>query len=180
VLRSTEPATDYAWGWTPDSFGAGVGFTGWWGSSIDAGLTWGVFFGAPMRMKVTAEVVSPWTDLGFALAGVAGEPVLTGTGSLQAGSSGALTLTDAAPSALALMFVSVASTPTPFKGGTLVPLPPLLTLALPTDSLGSVLLPWASWPSGLSGLSLFFQYAIQDVAAVKGVALSNALGADVP
>jgi len=40
--------------------------------------------------------------------------------------------------------------------------------------------PWTSWPSGLSGLSLFLQSALPDVAAVKGVALSNALRADVP
>jgi hypothetical protein len=46
--------------------------------------------------------------------------------------------------------------------------------------MGDILLPWTAWPSGLSGVSLYFQYAIQDVAAVKGVALSNALGADVP
>jgi hypothetical protein len=32
----------------------------------------------------------------------------------------------------------------------------------------------------MSGLSLHLQHAIQDAAAVQGVALSNALRADVP
>ena len=47
----------------------------------------------------TADCGSVWTDVGFALAGVAGEPQLTGSGPLTPGSAGALTLTQAAPSA---------------------------------------------------------------------------------
>jgi hypothetical protein len=49
-----------------------------------------------------------------------------------------------------------------------------------TDGSGAIPLAWASWPGGLSGLSLYFQYAILDAGAVCGVALSNALRADVP
>ena len=49
-----------------------------------------------------------------------------------------------------------------------------------SGSPGSVTLPWVSWPNGLSGVSLYFQYGIQDGAAVLGAALSNALRADVP
>jgi hypothetical protein len=123
---------------------------------------------------------SPWTDLGSGLAGVSGLPQLTGVGSLQAGTPGSLTLANAAPSTLADLFVSTSSTPTPFKGGTLLTVPVLLTLPVATNSLGDVFLPWSAWPSGLSGASLFFQFGIQDGAAVKGVALSNALRADVP
>ena len=52
-----------------------------------------------------------WTDLGFGLAGVAGVPELAGTGTLVAGSAGALELVNAAPSAPALLFVSFTSTP---------------------------------------------------------------------
>ena len=87
---------------------------------------------------------------------------------------------DAAPSAPGALFLSTSSTPTPFKGGTLLTVPILLTLPLSTDASGEIVLPWTAWPSGLSGVNLFFQFAIQDAAAVKGVALSNALGADVP
>ena len=123
---------------------------------------------------------SPWTDLGSGLAGVSGIPQLTGVGDLAAGTPGALALVDAAPSAPALLFLSTSSTPTPFKGGTLLAVPVLLALPLSSDPVGDILLPWAAWPSGLSGAGLFFQYGIQDVAAPKGVALSNALGAEVP
>ncbi|HEX5009774.1 MAG TPA: hypothetical protein VFY71_05185 [Planctomycetota bacterium] len=121
-----------------------------------------------------------WTDLGHALAGVAGEPVLTGTGTLTPGSSGAVTLTHAAPSAPGLLFVALQSAPVPFKGGTLVAFPPAVTLPLITSPLGNLVLPFASWPAGLSGVEFFIQAAIRDAAAVKDVALSNGLMADVP
>jgi len=125
---------------------------------------------------------SPWTDLGFALAGVHGQPLLAGDGPLTAGSAGSLTLSNAAgPGALAVLFVALASTPAPFKGGTLVPVPPLLQISLATaGNPGSIVVPWASWPSGLSGVELYFQFGIADVAAPAGLALSNAVRADLP
>ena len=61
-----------------------------------------------------------------------------------------------------------------------MPVPVLTQFFLPTNGSGSVPLAWSSWPGGLSGASLFFQYGIQDAAAVCGVALSNALRADIP
>jgi hypothetical protein len=121
-----------------------------------------------------------WTDLGFGLAGVAGVPQLSGFGKLLAGSSGSLQLVDAAPLAPALLVLSTFGTPTPFKGGTLVPVPILFSPLLATDLQGDQSVPWTAAPSGLSGLSLFFQCAIHDGVAVKGVALSNALRGDVP
>ncbi len=121
-----------------------------------------------------------WTNLGFALPGTLGAPQLVGAGSLLSGSPGALTLSGAKPSSPAYLFVALTNAAAPFKGGTLVPVPPLLTLGLLTSGAGDLPLAWAAWPAGLSGLDLFFQYAIQDPAAVAGVALSNALRADVP
>jgi hypothetical protein len=121
-----------------------------------------------------------WTDLGFALAGAAGPPQLVGTGTLVAGSPGALTLSNAAPSALAYLFIALNSSPTPFKGGQLVPIPPVMTAIVVTTAAGDLPLPWVAWPSGLSGVDLYFQYAIQDAGAIKGTALSNALKAAVP
>ena len=122
----------------------------------------------------------PWTDLGGGLAGVAGVPSLVGTGPLTVGSAGSLTLSSAAPSSTCALFVSIASTPAPFKCGTLVPVPVAIHLTLVTNGAGSLPLAWGSWPSGLSGASLFFQYAIADGAAVCGTSLSNAVRGDVP
>ncbi|HTE06261.1 MAG TPA: hypothetical protein VK824_08705 [Planctomycetota bacterium] len=123
---------------------------------------------------------APWTNVGSGLAGIAGTPSLVGTGALAAGSAGSLALSSARPFSLALLFVSFASAPAPFKGGTLVPVPPALTIAQNT-LLGSITLPWSAWPAGIpSGTSLWFQYAIQDPAAPLGAALSNALHAVTP
>jgi len=121
-----------------------------------------------------------WTDLGFALPGASGAPQLAGLGELTTGSTGRLTLTSSAPSAPAILFLALDSTPAPFKCGTLVPAPVVTSFVVVTNPIGEVLLGWSSWPAGLSGLSLYFQYGIQDAAAVCGVALSNALRADVP
>ena len=121
-----------------------------------------------------------WEDLGSGLAGIAGVPSLVGSGPLTVGSAGSLTLSSAAPSAICALFISVASTPAPFKCGTLVPVPVALQLTLGTNGSGALPLAWASWPNGLSGASLWFQYAIADGAAVCGTALSNAVRADVP
>jgi hypothetical protein len=122
----------------------------------------------------------PWTDLLSGLAGVAGVPALAGTGPLTTGSAGALTLSNAAPSVICALFVSLSSTPAPFKCGTLVPVPVAVQLTLVTNGAGALPLSWLSWPNGLSGASLYFQYAIADGTAVCGTSLSNALRADVP
>jgi hypothetical protein len=123
---------------------------------------------------------NPWTDLGCALAGVSGNPSLVGSGSLLTGSAGSLVLTNAAPSAAAMLFVSLSSSPVAFKGGTLCAFPFVATLPLATNGAGALSLPWASWPSGLSGASLHFQYGISDTVAVANVSLSNAVRGDVP
>ena len=123
----------------------------------------------------------PWTSLASGLNGLTGIPSLVGNGTLVVGTSGALGLTNARPGSLAALFVSLASTPTPFKGGVLVTVPVSLTVYLVANPLGSIQLPWAAWPAGLpGGTSLYFQYAIKDTAAAQGVALSNGLKAVTP
>jgi hypothetical protein len=123
-----------------------------------------------------ATVDSTWTDKGSALAGVAGNPKLAGTGSLAAGSANTLTLVRAKPASTAGLFLSLTGGAVPFKGGTLVPFPFLIApVVLPTSGTGAIVLPF-TMPAGVpAGTGLWMQYAIQDPAAVKGIALSNAL-----
>jgi hypothetical protein len=131
---------------------------------------------------VTDVGIAPtWLDLGFGLAGTGGVPALDGDGTLVATTAFALKLSGAQPSALVNLYVSLANTPTPFKGGTLVTVPVVLTLVLTTNPLGAVQLITPSWPPGLpSGTQMFFQCAVQDAGAVKGAALSNGLQATTP
>lgn len=179
VLRSTTAGKNYFWRWTPEDTGTGVGFLHTWGFSDDSGAHWTTYDTAPLMMRVTAEAL-PWSNLGFALPGAGGSPGLAGDGPLVAGTPGTLTLSHAAPAAAALLCVSLSSSPAPFKGGVLVPAPVSASFPALTSPAGDVPLGWSAWPPGLSGLELYFQYAIQDAGAVKGVALSNAVRADVP
>ena len=131
-------------------------------------------------VKWTVSMPLAWTNLGSGLAGVNGTPGLAGTGTLEAGSPGSLTLTGAMPSAPALLLASLATTPVPFKGGTLVPVPVALSLGLVTDGAGAIALPF-TWPTGVpSATSLYFQYAVEDAAGPHGASLSNALKAVTP
>ncbi|MFT7462262.1 MAG: hypothetical protein ACI9EF_000602, partial [Pseudohongiellaceae bacterium] len=125
--------------------------------------------------------IDNWTDLGFALAGTSGDPVLVGSGSLSPASFNHVDLSNAYPSALAALFLSFTSTPIPFMGGTLVPNPfldpPLFAMATASGDipLGFVM------PDGIpGGTDLFVQWGIADPGGPNGVALSNALRGDVP
>ena len=81
---------------------------------------------------------------------------------------------------MALLYDSLSSAPTPFKGGVLVAFPFFLTQPLATNGSGELVLNY-TWPAGVpSGTSLFLQYAIQDPAAVQGVSLSNAIQGVTP
>lgn len=101
---------------------------------------------------------------------------LSGGGVLgKAGDLAGLMLRDAPAGAPSILFIGGASNPVPFKGGTLLPVPAILQLQLPTSANGELTLPFA-WPAGIpSGFELVFQYAVQDALAPKGVWLSNGL-----
>lgn len=127
-----------------------------------------------------ASGILTWENLGFALAGFSGNPVLKGQGSLAAGSAGALTLSNALPAAPAYLVIGLTPMYLPFKGGTVVPSLDLY-LILATDPSGGLALPWTSWPPGMpSYTELFLQYWIVDPAGPKGAAASNALKATTP
>jgi probable HAF family extracellular repeat protein len=138
----------------------------------------GVFQGQARGFLLT-PVISTWTDLGSAKAGVSGTPVLAGTGTLAAGSSDQLSLTNAKASAANTLVFGVSLLNAPFKGGTLIP-KPLLTIPLPTDPAGAASLPFVM-PAGLpSGVALYFQCWIHDPAASFGLAASNGLKGVTP
>jgi len=116
-----------------------------------------------------------WSDQGCALPGVFGDPLLVGTGPLSAGSLNSADLSNCAPLATAGLFLALASTPIPFKGGTIKPFPFFEPIFLPTSPLGEISIPFVM-PAGIPpGTELWVQWGIQDGAAVAGVALSNAI-----
>lgn len=125
--------------------------------------------------------ISPWFHLGSGLPGVGGIPSLSATGSLIANTLNTVTLSNAAPLAPAGLFIALASMPTPFKGGTLIPGPLLIGPKLmPTDNVGARTLNFILPPGAPPGQGLWLQWAIQDLAAINGVALSNAIKGVTP
>lgn len=143
------------------------------GDALDGG-------GAEVEAFFELEVSATFADRGCALAGASGAPVLSGEGSLEAGSSNAITLTNAAPGAASVLFVSLVETPVPFKGGTLKTVPVLTSFALGIPGSGEFVLPF-TWPAGVpSDVDVFFHWAVEDAGAPVGVALSNALRATTP
>jgi Galactose oxidase, central domain len=128
----------------------------------------------------TQPISGTWTNLGFGTIGSAGIPQLAGVGDQYAGHATSLNLSFARPSSIATLFVGTTNSPVPFKGGFLVPIPALAIVVLGTDPLGNLSFSFP-WPTGLpSGFSLFWQYAISDPFASKGVTLSLALQSTTP
>jgi len=116
----------------------------------------------------------PWTDMGGVLSGAAGVPVLAGTGALSPGTPGSLKVLGAAHSAPCLFYFSLLEVDVPFKGGTLSAFPPIGTYLFVTNPTGGLLLPWGAWPGALPpGLEMYFQVAVKDTGAPKGVSISN-------
>jgi len=142
----------------------------------------GFFYGGTnFRLSVDNISIQPlaWQDVGSALPGVAGDPVLVGTGDLSAGSANSLGLSNAAPNATIGYIVGVSAANLPFSGGTLVPNPQLVFL-LTSNGAGALDLPFIMPPGTPSGSSFIVQVAVQDGAAVAGIALSNALVGTTP
>lgn len=125
-------------------------------------------------------VIGTWIDLGQALAGAAGLPVLAGQGEMLGGDPWSLVLEDAAPDAPAWLVAGFSALQAPFRGGVLVPAVDLLVGPLSTGPEGGFELS-TTWPAGLpSGTTLWLQAWIQDPAGPKGWAASNGLSASTP
>ncbi|MFG0319945.1 MAG: hypothetical protein ACF8XB_21920, partial [Planctomycetota bacterium JB042] len=112
-------------------------------------------------------------DLGSALAGGLGEPVLEVESAMTGGSVLRLRLSGAATVAAVHLIVGVAPLNAPFMGGTLVPAPNLVLGDFFTDGAGAFEL-WAPLPPVVpSGAELYMQSWIADGGAPAGFAASN-------
>ncbi len=125
--------------------------------------------------SIVQSIGGSWSSLGAALAGVAGEPALTGTGNLQPLTAASLDLTGAITLSPFTLFFGAEAVPQPFKGGLLLPSPLSVFNTLLTSAGGDFHLPFIVPATVPVGTSFVVQAAILDNAAVAGVALSNAL-----
>jgi hypothetical protein len=165
--------------WVPDSVAPGDYFVGV--RITDAGAETVPGNNTTMGWDVGAVTIidpDPWDDLGSALAGVTGDPVLSPSGVLTQGSANALDLTNAAPFANASLFVSLEESAVPFKGGVIkaFALPsPLILLTTQTDGAGDLLFGFTVTPDIPAGFDFYTQWVLPDAAAIKGFSMSNAV-----
>jgi hypothetical protein len=122
---------------------------------------------------------SAWTDLGFAMAGASGDPLLVMSGPLTGGSTVDVAVSNALGSASAWAIASVTLLAAPFKGGTLVPDAEII-VPLATTPGGTLALSFG-WPLGIpAGISTWYQVWIQDAAGPKGFAATNGVQGTTP
>jgi len=116
-----------------------------------------------------------WTDVGYAFAGINGDPLLTGTGAVVPDGTVTFNLRDAAPNAPMFVIVGLSATPFAFKGGTMVPSLDIVIFGLTTDGAGGISID-ADWPSDApSGAEVYVQTWIVDLSLPKKNSASNAL-----
>ncbi len=132
------------------------------------------------RLIATTAPASAFVDVGGGSPGVNGVPTLTGSGSLQSGTTAGIDLVAGPPSAPALAWLSVASTPFAALGGTVHATPFVNQFLFPTDVAGAVSVS-TTWPAGLpSGVDFWIQFICQDVTVPAGLTLSNAVRGTTP
>lgn len=123
---------------------------------------------------------SEWTDLGQAVPGVLGAPVLGGIGTLAPATEVTLTLSKGTPLAPVALVLGTSQADLPFAGGVLVPHPDLTWVPGSTNAAGFLGLQGRWPPDAPAGTSIWMQAWMQDDAATGGWAASNGLQATAP
>jgi hypothetical protein len=145
-----------------------------------AGLSEGIgmppdFIEDNLGNAVSCGGVTCQTDLGFGGPGTATLSMCGGD--LSTGTSADLLLSGATPGGTAFLILGLNNSPTPFKGGMLVPVPVLMQVSFPINGSGEVLISGA--PGGGGPVSIMAQYVYTDGAQPQGYGFSNALQIDI-
>ena len=119
---------------------------------------------------------SAFDQLGGALSGSGSvDPTLVGFGPLTSGSQNSVLLKWVPQGVPAYLVTGFAVLDAPFKGGTMVPYPTLITpVVTGSGAMGITILPF-TLPTVPPGFQFYMQYWIQDAGAVHGFSASNGL-----
>jgi hypothetical protein len=143
----------------------------------DTGL--GLTTGLVTVRNATYGAGDPYVDLGGAVAGTRGFPVLVAEGPLTLGSPFSLRQLNGLPGALPFLVVGLSELGAPFKGGTLWPAADLITNSPVFGGLGESTLA-GTWTEPLGGFDVWIQGWFADAGAVKGFASTTGVRASVP
>ncbi|MHC5210674.1 MAG: FG-GAP repeat domain-containing protein [Planctomycetota bacterium] len=122
---------------------------------------------------------SPWLDLGHALAGSNGTPIMLAEGTLIAGEPYSIALANGLPGGLGKLFVGLAPIHAPFKQGVMVPRPDVFFGPVPLDVSGGVAF-GGVFPPGASGATIWMQWWLPEAGGPVGWAASSGVQAQVP
>jgi len=136
--------------------------------------------GSAYTFDVGAGEWMAWLDLGGAIRGSAGVPMLTGSGTPVVGCPLGLSLSNAMADTSAFLVMGFEDISKPFKGGTLVPSPDLLVEGLTTDGDGGIDMTGVLSDDLAAGTALYFQAWILDPAGPSGFSASNGLSIAAP
>jgi len=167
----------------PVSYGAGAGEVGDFDGDGRPDVVVGI---SPMAVPAslscslnrTYAAGGPLLDLGHQLKG-ASWPIQLAQGSFTTGQPFAFTLSGAPASGSAYFIAGTSQLDAPFKGGTIVPLPVLITGPWSASPSGAVSIA-GLWPAVPSGLGLVLQFWIPDAAGPVGFAASSGVQLTLP
>jgi hypothetical protein len=122
---------------------------------------------------------SAWLDLGNALPGSNGAPILLADGTLIVGEPYSVSLKNGLPNGAGKLFVGLTPLFAPFKQGVMVPRPDVFFGPVPLDATGSVSFGGA-FPPGASGATIWLQWWLPESGGPVGWAASSGVRAQVP
>jgi hypothetical protein len=123
-------------------------------------------------------LATPWADVGGALQGSGGIPVLMGQGTLEPLAPVVFTLTGVRPGSPCWLILGATAQEVPFKGGVLVPSLDVVAGPFFTDAQGNLTLSDTMPPDVVSGQEIYGQFWIMESSS--SLAASNALHGVVP
>jgi len=151
--------------------------------SVDLGFPLGVQNVQITSVHVAGDInmYPTWHDQGSALAGTAGNPETTASGTLAANSDNSVGLLNGPSLGSAYLVIGLSQLGAPFKQGTLWPSVDILVGGLPLNAAGDFgPLPFV-WPTGVpSGFSIYIQFWMQDPGGPAGFSSTPGLRGETP
>ena len=139
------------------------------------------FFSGNWAIRACTTDTGFWDDLGGGTSGINGLVTCVGSGPLTVGTFNPISITNAAPSSLMIVWISLTPDP-PINalGGTVHTFPfgsQLLFFSNPSGGFKAA----ASWPPGIpAGTEAYFQFFVDDPSVIWGLTLSNAVRGTTP
>lgn len=134
---------------------------------------------AVLLRNATYAAAEPFVDLGDALQGTRGYPVMLAQGSLMFAEPFSIRLENGPVGAQPFLVVGIAALEVPLKGGVLWPQTDFVVPVAPVDAEGVSSLQ-AIWLESVGGYDVWFQYWFADAGAPSGFAATTGVRASVP